>query len=254
MLGVGVGCKGWMRRHQAGQTLFPPGPHVHACGVLDLPALCLPAPFPPAQNFPAVQGFQKTGLGQRVATIFVKYFGEGQGLGWPGLVVPAGGARPGDREPCLHAAARRPNTPTPHRPPPPPPSARAKRFPLSAGKSTLGLSYGLTAAETLIAPAMPSTTARAGGIFMPIISSLSQEAGSLPSTRVAGFLWRCGFPLPAPRGSAAGRQSSCHVTGSHGRVSTLPPGPHRTPHPAIPPPRTAPHAQTTLPGATWAAT
>jgi di/tricarboxylate transporter len=31
------------------------------------------------------------------------------------------------------------------------------------GKSTLGLSYGLTISEALLAPAMPSTTARAGG-------------------------------------------------------------------------------------------
>ena len=70
-----------------------------------------------------MQGFEKTGLGERVANMFVKLF----------------------------------------------------------GKSTLGLAYGLSIAEALIAPAMPSTTARAGGIFMPIISSLSKSAGSKPS-------------------------------------------------------------------------
>ncbi|KAK4401850.1 Dicarboxylate transporter 2.1, chloroplastic [Sesamum angolense] len=48
------------------------------------------------------------------------------------------------------------------------------------GKSTLGLSYGLTLSEALIAPAMPSTTARAGGVFLPIIKSLSLSAGSKP--------------------------------------------------------------------------
>lgn len=48
------------------------------------------------------------------------------------------------------------------------------------GKSTLGLSYGLTFSEALVAPAMPSTTARAGGIFLPIIKSLSLSSGSLP--------------------------------------------------------------------------
>lgn len=69
------------------------------------------------------QGFEKTGLGERVAQIFVKFF----------------------------------------------------------GKSTLGLAYGLSFAEALIAPAMPSTTARAGGIFMPIMNSLSLSAGSKPS-------------------------------------------------------------------------
>ncbi|GAB4815894.1 hypothetical protein N2152v2_002940 [Parachlorella kessleri] len=69
------------------------------------------------------RGFEKTGLGERVANMFVKLF----------------------------------------------------------GKSTLGLAYGLAIAEALIAPAMPSTTARAGGIFMPIISSLSKSAGSKPN-------------------------------------------------------------------------
>jgi len=57
------------------------------------------------------------------------------------------------------------------------------------GKSTLGLSYGLTLAEALIAPAMPSTTARAGGVFLPIIKSLSLSAGSKrgdPSSRKLG--------------------------------------------------------------------
>ncbi|KAK7292851.1 hypothetical protein RJT34_15705 [Clitoria ternatea] len=35
------------------------------------------------------------------------------------------------------------------------------------GKSTLGLSYGLTFSEVLIALAMPSITARVGGVFLP---------------------------------------------------------------------------------------
>jgi DASS family divalent anion:Na+ symporter len=38
----------------------------------------------------------------------------------------------------------------------------------AVGHSTLGLSYSLAAAETLMSPAMPSCTARAGGIFMPV--------------------------------------------------------------------------------------
>lgn len=48
------------------------------------------------------------------------------------------------------------------------------------GKTALGLAYGLSVAEALIAPAMPSATARAGGIFMPIIKSLSLNVGSKP--------------------------------------------------------------------------
>ncbi|KAG8645878.1 dicarboxylate transporter 2.1, chloroplastic [Manihot esculenta] len=73
-------------------------------------------------SFFFARGFVKTGLGDRVATYFVKWL----------------------------------------------------------GKSTLGLSYGLTISEALIAPAMPSTTARAGGVFLPIIKSLSLSAGSKP--------------------------------------------------------------------------
>lgn len=73
-------------------------------------------------SFFFARGFVKTGLGDRIATYFVKWL----------------------------------------------------------GKSTLGLSYGLTISEALIAPAMPSTTARAGGVFLPIIKSLSLSAGSLP--------------------------------------------------------------------------
>lgn len=57
----------------------------------------------------------------------------------------------------------------------------ANYFVVWLGKSTLGLSYGLTVSEALIAPAMPSTTARAGGVFLPIISSLSLAAGSKPN-------------------------------------------------------------------------
>ncbi|KAK3005569.1 hypothetical protein RJ639_016031 [Escallonia herrerae] len=48
------------------------------------------------------------------------------------------------------------------------------------GKSTLGLSYGLALGEAVICPAMPSSTARAGGIFLPIIKSLSSSADSEP--------------------------------------------------------------------------
>jgi hypothetical protein len=77
-----------------------------------------------------MQGFQKTGLGERVANIFVKL----------------------------------------------------------CGKSTLGLAYGLLFAEALIAPAMPSTTARAGGIFMPIIDSLSRTAGSIPGNSLPQYI------------------------------------------------------------------
>jgi len=40
-------------------------------------------------------------------------------------------------------------------------------FVAAAGTSTIGMSYSLVAAETLIAPGMPSCTARAG-MLMPV--------------------------------------------------------------------------------------
>eukprot|EP00897_Mesotaenium_endlicherianum_P008240 jgi/Mesen1/7444/ME000389S06784 len=84
----------------------------------------------------------------------------------------------------------------------------ATYFVMWLGKSTLGLSYGLTFSEALIAPAMPSTTARAGGVFLPIIQSLALGADSKPndpSARKLGsflvmsqFQVRAPLPLPSP--------------------------------------------------------
>lgn len=48
------------------------------------------------------------------------------------------------------------------------------------GNSTLGIAYGLTFADLCFAPATPSNTARAGGIIMPIMKSISMSMGSLP--------------------------------------------------------------------------
>ncbi|XP_010520862.1 PREDICTED: dicarboxylate transporter 2.1, chloroplastic [Tarenaya hassleriana] len=102
-------------------------------------------------SFFFARGFVKTGLGDRIATYFVKWL----------------------------------------------------------GKSTLGLSYGLTLSEALIAPAMPSTTARAGGIFLPIIKSLSLSAGSKPgdssSRKLGSFLIQSQF-------QCAGNSSALFLT------------------------------------------
>jgi len=60
------------------------------------------------------------------------------------------------------------------------------------GKHTLGLGYGLVATDLVLAPVIPSNTARAGGVVFPILQSLSASlrAGALPDTRedIAGFL------------------------------------------------------------------
>ncbi|KAG1342318.1 putative Dicarboxylate transporter 2.1, chloroplastic [Cocos nucifera] len=94
-------------------------------------------------SFFFARGFVKTGLGDRIATYFVKWL----------------------------------------------------------GRSTLGLSYGLTISEAFIAPAMPSTTARAGGVFIPIIKSLSLSAGSRPgdssSKKLGSYLVMSQFQVRA---------------------------------------------------------
>ncbi|MDP2194092.1 MAG: DASS family sodium-coupled anion symporter, partial [Alphaproteobacteria bacterium] len=48
------------------------------------------------------------------------------------------------------------------------------------GKNTLGLAYGLSLTEVILAPFIPSNTARAGGIMLPILRSVSQALGSDP--------------------------------------------------------------------------
>ncbi|KAJ8619097.1 hypothetical protein MRB53_015283 [Persea americana] len=102
-------------------------------------------------SFFFARGFVKTGLGDRIATYFVKWL----------------------------------------------------------GKSTLGLSYGLTISEAIIAPAMPSTTARAGGVFLPIIKSLSLSAGSRPGDPTAK---RLGSYLVQSQFQSAGNSSALFLT------------------------------------------
>ncbi len=83
--------------------------------------------------FLIARGFIKTGLGRRVAFIFIKLF----------------------------------------------------------GRKTLGLSYSLVLSEFILSPAMPSNTARAGGIFYPIIRSLCSAYGSEPNKspeKIGSFL------------------------------------------------------------------
>jgi len=48
------------------------------------------------------------------------------------------------------------------------------------GKSSLGLAYGLGLADVCLAPAIPSNTARGGGIIYPIMKSMAISFDSLP--------------------------------------------------------------------------
>jgi DASS family divalent anion:Na+ symporter len=68
----------------------------------------------------------------------------------------------------------------------------AYNFMALLGKRTLGLSYGLAATDLVLAPAIPSNTARGGGIVMPVMASLARAYGSNPgdgsARRMGSFL------------------------------------------------------------------
>ncbi|MFS8932338.1 putative malate transporter YflS (plasmid) [Cupriavidus taiwanensis] len=66
------------------------------------------------------------------------------------------------------------------------------------GKRTVGLGYGLAMTELLISPAMPSITARAGGVMLPITRAIAEVLGSHagdPESRgkVGSYLILCAF-------------------------------------------------------------
>lgn len=46
------------------------------------------------------------------------------------------------------------------------------------GRTSLGLGYSLVFSEAILAPAIPSVSARAGGIFLPLVKSLCEACGS----------------------------------------------------------------------------
>lgn len=56
----------------------------------------------------------------------------------------------------------------------------AYHFVALLGRRTLGLGYGIAATELLLSPAIPSNTARAGGIVYPIVRALAVSFGSTP--------------------------------------------------------------------------
>jgi len=65
------------------------------------------------------------------------------------------------------------------------------------GKRSLGLGYGLAMTELIVSPAMPSITARAGGVMLPITRAISDVLGSKPDdpsrTRIGSYLILCAF-------------------------------------------------------------
>ncbi len=65
------------------------------------------------------------------------------------------------------------------------------------GRSTLGLGYGIAITEVLIAPFMPSNSARTGGVMMPIIQSIAETLGSSPDNgterKLGSYLYQVTF-------------------------------------------------------------
>jgi DASS family divalent anion:Na+ symporter len=65
------------------------------------------------------------------------------------------------------------------------------------GRRSLGLAYGLVAADLVMAPVIPSNTARSGGILFPVMRSLAAAFESDPETgterRIGGFLAYAAF-------------------------------------------------------------
>ena len=65
------------------------------------------------------------------------------------------------------------------------------------GKKSLGLSYGMIATDLVLAPAIPSNTARAGGVVFPILRSVASAYGSNPDDgterKIGSFLTLAAF-------------------------------------------------------------
>lgn len=61
----------------------------------------------------------------------------------------------------------------------------AYKFMAILGRRSIGLSYGLAATDLVLSPAIPSNTARAGGIIMPVMTSLARAYGSNPGDGTA---------------------------------------------------------------------
>ncbi len=65
------------------------------------------------------------------------------------------------------------------------------------GKKTLGLSYGLLTSDLILSPAIPSVTARSGGVIFPIAQSLAKSFGSDPALgterRIGSFLMKVAY-------------------------------------------------------------
>lgn len=72
------------------------------------------------------------------------------------------------------------------------------------GGSSLGVAYSLGIADLIMAPAMPSVTARSGGIILPVAKSINQVLGSQPGPtgkKIGDFLIMTCFQFTPITGS-----------------------------------------------------
>ncbi|MCH9608818.1 MAG: putative malate transporter YflS [Chlamydiales bacterium] len=65
------------------------------------------------------------------------------------------------------------------------------------GQKTLGLGYGLLTSDLILAPAIPSVTARTGGVVFPVARSIAQSFGSDPELgtrrRIGSYLMKVAY-------------------------------------------------------------
>ncbi len=70
-------------------------------------------------------------------------------------------------------------------------------FMAALGRRSLGLGYGMVATDLVLAPAIPSNTARAGGVIFPILRSVAEAYDSRPddgtARRIGAFLTVAAF-------------------------------------------------------------
>ncbi|MEI7255981.1 anion permease [Dickeya dadantii] len=109
------------------------------------------------------------------------------------------------------------------------------------GNSSLGLAYGLVFTDLLFSPAMPSTSARCGGIITPLFRSIAEAYGSTPEQgtqrRIGSFLVQTIFQCNAitsamfmtsmagnPLISKLATQFGVHLTWTEWAAATLVPG------------------------------
>ena len=94
----------------------------------------------------------------------------------------------------------------------------AYQFIARLGRRTLGLAYGLIATDLVLAPAIPSNTARSGGVVFPIAVSLSEALGSRAED---GTARRLGAYLIVTAYQGAMLTSAMFLTGTTGNLVTM---------------------------------